>query len=474
MKNRLNRTDIFFICLLFAFYLSVLLFVSLKVLHLESATFIYNYLASRPLSNIIFDPLRNDWGFYQARELSYFIDYLDANFIAVCAEYRVGHFYTLSFSLIILLIIVIGQYFGNLLFRNMSKLEIFAGTCLLISTPDFLLNTSFFRSAKPLCTLFICLICYLTLLLYYRGMVFSKQNNKLIIATIAIIELFMILSDRQGVFFVAALSVITAVFLMFSFRLPELSPANRYSLFKLASVSASVLVFAALYNGLICPWIIFALNGYFPSFSFQNLQPVNINSALDGIMAFFRYVGVILGIGGVWGGIIVIAAIFILLLLPLRKHVGDWSMRSNQQQVYFLCAFILLIAMMVAMFVLMTARHSSLASLPELVSGTYSMPTLALVVFFVMLALNCLQRRKSKVVKNLITALIFLITLVNLILLPHYLNMQRQGHLKRNYEITPQILKNINAEADKDEDLRLLLPTEIMLIKRLRREQQTL
>ena len=48
----------------------------------EARAFILNYLADRPLAMILFDPSLNDWGAYQARELSYLIDYVDAHVLA--------------------------------------------------------------------------------------------------------------------------------------------------------------------------------------------------------------------------------------------------------------------------------------------------------------------------------------------------------------------------------------------------------
>src|SRR5687768_12405495 len=45
----------------------------------EALTFISNYTADQSLLKKVFDPHANDFGTYQARELSYFFDYLDAN-----------------------------------------------------------------------------------------------------------------------------------------------------------------------------------------------------------------------------------------------------------------------------------------------------------------------------------------------------------------------------------------------------------
>ena len=48
----------------------------------EGMFFVLNYLADRPLAATIFDPKLNDWGTYQARELSYAFDLIDARAFA--------------------------------------------------------------------------------------------------------------------------------------------------------------------------------------------------------------------------------------------------------------------------------------------------------------------------------------------------------------------------------------------------------
>ena len=53
--------------------------------HMESTAFLRVYNdSSRPMLNILFDPLVTDWNAYQARELSYLVDCLDARFIYFC------------------------------------------------------------------------------------------------------------------------------------------------------------------------------------------------------------------------------------------------------------------------------------------------------------------------------------------------------------------------------------------------------
>ena len=62
--------------------------------HPESNAFLRVYNdCSRPVYRIIYDPLVTDWNAYQARELSYFVDWIDARFIYFCASLGMAHFY---------------------------------------------------------------------------------------------------------------------------------------------------------------------------------------------------------------------------------------------------------------------------------------------------------------------------------------------------------------------------------------------
>ena len=80
--------------------------------HTESTAFLRVYNdTSRPLLNIIYDPLLTDWNAYQAREFSYLVDALDARFIYACARAGMAHFYSLSAIVILLACVVVQQYF---------------------------------------------------------------------------------------------------------------------------------------------------------------------------------------------------------------------------------------------------------------------------------------------------------------------------------------------------------------------------
>jgi hypothetical protein len=466
MKNRFSMINVVFILILFGCLFSSLWW-SIELLNPESVSFICNYLAPRPLLNVMFDPLNNDWGYYQGRELSYFVDFLDVKFIKACVLLQLGHFRSLSYFIIVGLIIFIQQYYGNLLFRKLSKIEIFSGSCLMVSLPVFMLNTSFFRSAKPLCSLLLCFVCYLMLLLYYRDIIFKKRNNRLIIMMIISSELLMVLSDKQGVFLVAAFGMILASFMMAGFVFPKFLFCNNHSLVILSFGTAGVILFSVLYNGLICPELIHALNGYYPDFNFQRPQTVGTAYVLGGVESLFKCIGGVAGGTGVAGGVIIISFVIYVLAFPLIRLRRNFTLRRSQQLFCLLTTFILMFSAIVVMFVMMTARHPVLAILPELSCGIYIMPTMILLFFFIMLSLNCSRRRKKNSV--LVVSFFIILSLINMMGISSYIDIQCKGHLRLYYSRTPHILNIINSKPG-DSDFQLLLPGEIELIKRLRKK----
>ena len=129
--------------------IQLLLFLYLDggVIPFESNSFLLIYNEPRPLAQIIFDPRRTDWGLYQARELSYFFDALDARFIAWCIRAGIAHLLSLSTLFFMLGTVFLQQYAFR---RHFPRLGAVAGllSLLYVLTPCAF-NPLFFRSAKP-------------------------------------------------------------------------------------------------------------------------------------------------------------------------------------------------------------------------------------------------------------------------------------------------------------------------------------
>src|SRR5205823_4731510 len=84
-------------CLLpIALFVRAVTFWGHGIIDSEAMEFVLNYLQKRPLLAQIFDPQINDWGAYQARELSYVFDWIDARVIAALLDHHVLLFVPLS------------------------------------------------------------------------------------------------------------------------------------------------------------------------------------------------------------------------------------------------------------------------------------------------------------------------------------------------------------------------------------------
>ena len=179
--------------------------------HMESTAFLQVYNdRSRPVWEIIYDPLKTDWNWYQARELSYLVDWADARFIYFCAGLGTTHFYSLSAMAILLLCVAIQQCF---LERDFPDLPPYLGSLLslaFVAAPSCR-GFVFFRSAKPLTALAATAICFASWHLFLRRDC-AKSTWKT--WTLLGAALFLApLADRQGAFLTACFAGICGVVL---------------------------------------------------------------------------------------------------------------------------------------------------------------------------------------------------------------------------------------------------------------------
>lgn len=344
------------------------------VLGSESYGFLIHYTQSRPFWAMIFDPHVNDWGFYQARELSYFFDWLDVQFIV--ASQRAGwmHFYSaVNFTAFVLTAGIL-QYTGRMLFRRLSPLIITLGTVLLMLSPATG-ELIFFRSAKPLVMLLAVLCCAL-FAFYFR------RPRRIEIAGILISLLLLNMLDRQGAFFVAAFAVSMGLLLV--------AGALRWRNFRrrgfvvLALGSFLCVMAGAAYNTYIAPGIIFALNDYYPSLEYQRIDDLTLN----GIVLYGGYflagnIGHNLtGMIGLWavpGGLVAMAA--------------QWfACRSRWIRLVLVAAWAAMIGCAGAMVI----RHLSIM-LPDVMYANYFCIMLAVLILLAWLSAGGMSVRGRRI-----------------------------------------------------------------------------
>lgn len=361
--------------------------------HMESTAFlrVYNDRA-RPVWEIIYDPLVTDWNWYQARELSYFVDWIDARFIYFCASLGMTHFYSISAMVILLLCVVVQQHF---LERDFPELPPYL--CSLISLA-FVAAPScrefvFFRSAKPLTALAATVICFAAWRLFRRR---DQAADSLIHAlekgatwTLLGAALFLApLADRQGAFLSACFACFCGAVLVAA-ALPQFREYFRigdHAMRKLhiaALLGGGAVLFGAVYNLYLAPALIRAFNGYAPSFEYQNIGGgglLNFSGGglflLDNLGFFFLH--------------IYNTTAFSVGLLLLIAWGWFWIVRvwKTPRQLPAALLTLACLAAMLACANLMSFRHPLMLR-NDVLHGSYFMPMLAILVFLAALAAEC-------------------------------------------------------------------------------------
>src|SRR5437762_125436 len=181
-----------------ALFVRAVTFWGYGIIDSEAMEFVLNYLQKRPLLAQIFDPQINDWGAYQARELSYVFDWIDARVFAALLDHHVLLFVPLSG--ILGLIAVSAVYFWgarkvlglNGVMPSML-LSLFL-SCIVVQASTPIL----YRSSKIiLCMALLAFLFYIFSLLQRE----KRSLTALKCATLFLLGLIMALCDRQGFYY---------------------------------------------------------------------------------------------------------------------------------------------------------------------------------------------------------------------------------------------------------------------------------
>ena len=359
--------------------------------HMESTAFLRVYNdRTRSVWHIIFDPLVTDWNAYQARELSYLVDCLDARFIYFCAKLGLAHFYSLSAMVIVMLCVVLQQYFLERDFRALPPWLCSALSLAFVASPACR-NFGFFRSSKPLTTLAATAVCFAAWHLFVRRDVKERCTGTWVLLGAALI--LAPLADRQGAFLSSCFAGMCGVTLaaMAFHPVREFFRLGDEALRKLRAASllgGAAMLFAAIYNLYIGPAIIRALNGYDPSFDYQNIGGKGVFNFSDGGLFLLDNLGFfferIYGLAAFCSG---------LLLVALWAFFWAGRVRKEPRR---LPAALLTFGCLAAMLLcanLMTFRHHLMLR-DDVIHGTYFLPMLAILVFLAALTAESAGSRK--------------------------------------------------------------------------------
>jgi len=220
--------------------------------------FLRHYLSDMPFLQKIFDVRVTDNSAFQSRELSFVFDYIDAQFIDWCIGLGIPHFYSLSHYVFTLLI---GWWTYTFCIRQV-KLNAFISLVLVLilwTAPCIFFSATFYRSAKISTSFF--LVWYFVCLYEIFQSPMLKTTWRIHLK-ILLIGLAVVFTDRQGFFFM----LIVLLFLAFKY----LSVPSRNTGILFFSCLLAV-AFNTFYNYYLGGKIIFALNGYYPDFSYQKI-----------------------------------------------------------------------------------------------------------------------------------------------------------------------------------------------------------
>jgi hypothetical protein len=224
------------------------------VLELEVLHFIDRYLDDRSLLHKIFDPYTNDFRTYQARELSYFIDYIDAHVFRQLLRWDVTVFIPLSAVVASALTVGIFLY-GIRRYHGLTLLT--ASLLLLVYLSNYIHLVTmgmFYRSTKPL------LAPVLMGTAFYLASVFEGCTRRW--APLAVFGLFCLMSllDRQGFFYAIVGSGLVLAHAIFT-----------RTGWGIVSAAAAAVFTMTAYDLWIGPWIIERVAGYVPSLAYQEV-----------------------------------------------------------------------------------------------------------------------------------------------------------------------------------------------------------
>lgn len=391
------------------------------IIEAETTTFARQYLAERPLLQKVFDPHANDIGTYQARELSYLVDCADAHVLKRVlgrAPRFLIPFSALLAAFLTVLVFSVGAGKVAPLVRPVTATLVLL---LYLTNHVYVVTTAvYYRSAKPL--LAPVLLATLFSVTYVLARAQSRTPGTRIVSgpfvVVFVLLCVMSLLDRQGFFY--ALTMLAGLALWYRYT------GGRRDLLDGAIAAVALMV---LYNFLFGPLIVMYVNGYWPSFEYQNLPAVHLlthprhliqaielmaQSTQLLVGAFPWWVYASLGIGlGLW------------TLRPFDATSGTLTdqVRSGWKRRLREPAFLLVgiaVVSQAVMFALMIIRHPPIWDFHDHRLWYYPLPFQMFATFGLLLLLQARARHWRGMSHAAVNAALAAMIAGNLLSLPNY------------------------------------------------------
>jgi hypothetical protein len=422
------------VCLLSVLVISSIAAQSRGYLQVEADLYLVDHLSDRPFLSKVICPHLNDATAYQARELSYVLDYLDAHFIYLCTKLQEPHFLSVT-SYVLLFVLSMAHWTRSVHHLKVDPLSVLLCLLLFWTAPCIFFSGVYVRSAKPATSLFVLLLAWLVIVAL-RGNSEEVPGGKQPLRSFLWIKAFVLtllacLSDQQGGILAALIASTLLVLIIF------VRPAHAWILF---SAIATALLVHSIHFHFVGPWLTPRATGFEVSFKYAKLPLWRLSYSPYYFVTFYLAEGVTLALDTFrffFGDIPRVLGAFALACFALAFSKANPVLKGHRTRVsrpapkwLWLLLFCTWVGSWVAMNILMVLRHPPLHWPDVRVTAYYWIPASVLLLVGTTLLIRQLQGRSaisSQIIRWILAALL----VSNLFALPSHYRVMRDGHMGR-------------------------------------------
>ena len=386
-------------------------------------------------------PHSHDAGSYQARELSHFLEYFDANFIDYCVKQGHPHFYSLL-NFVFVLAIGMGQWFLTTRYLKTDRWMALCLSGLFWTAPSIFLSGVAVRMAKQGASLVLFFMVWFIvrkMIAEFKGEAPEfKGKRAWVLGTQGFVfALILTFLDQQGVFMAGCCGV-TLLFL----RLFRKSPAPVV----LGTAMIAAVLVHWFYGRYIGPVVIKKLTGFTVSFEYQKLplkelfdKPFEflwkgLTLTLDTFRWYLGNVTAVVAFG-LW---IIMTVVFARIQINIPAERAAMYTPKRLLGIIFVGWVVLIIGMTM----LMTLRHPPLVWADVRRFQYYWIPTTVLVMIVVAFFFHHLQHRFG-IQRNALRVILLAFFLSNIFELPSHIEAMQKGFAGNLIYATPILLQKL-------------------------------
>ncbi len=382
------------------------------VLEEETIVFLDHYLDQRSVLEKVFDPRGIDFDNYQARELSYFVDLLDAQVFKRLL--RTGRVLLIPLSAVTAALLTWGVWARGSARTFPGVSATTRSLLLLVLFTNYVYLTTmglFYRATKPMVV--PVLLGFLFYVWRRLGAAAAESDGAAWDFVVAfVLGSLMSAFDRQGFFYVVVASGGLGLFWLFRRR------GGALLLGSIAAAGANT-----VYNYLLGPWLIHAINGYWPRF---NVQRTPIRKLIDpqyylkAAELLPGYAATLFGGLPVWLFLVAAALTGAFWVHVRRSATAEGAAPGGGSRPLALLLLLLFATSQIFMFGVMVWRYPMVYDWTDHRLWYFPWPFQALLVFGLLVLLSDLLPRLGPRMRRVVHGALVLVAVANVAQWPRY------------------------------------------------------